>query len=118
MEPLSLLQSTRPDPAREETLVSQIYADLRGGMTSGAIATGTRLPSSRRAAEVLGISRNTVTHTFGNDIALHSPDGDLQLALIFKAGQDEGTALAALHEAGFSPGRLSALCLRAERLVW
>ncbi len=64
MEPLALLQFTRPDPGRAETLVSQIYADLRTGMTSGAIPVGTRLPSSRRAAAILGVSRNTVNTAY------------------------------------------------------
>jgi GntR family transcriptional regulator/MocR family aminotransferase len=64
MEPLTLLQFTRPDPGRAETLVSQIYADLRTGMTSGAIPVGTRLPSSRRAAAILGVSRNTVNTAY------------------------------------------------------
>lgn len=64
MEPLALLQFTRPDPERAETLAGQIYADLRAGMTSGAIPVGTRLPSSRRAAAILGVSRNTVNTAY------------------------------------------------------
>lgn len=64
MEPLCLLQFARPDPARGETLVRQIYADLRRAMTSGAIAVGTRLPSSRHAAEALGVSRNTTNTAY------------------------------------------------------
>lgn len=64
MEPLFLLQFTRPDPARGETLVRQIYADLRQAMTCGAIGVGTRLPSSRHAAQALGVSRNTMNTAY------------------------------------------------------
>jgi len=64
MEPLSLLSFTRPDPARDETLVGQIYADLRAAITGGSIPAATKLPSSRRAAQVLGVSRNTLNTAY------------------------------------------------------
>ncbi|MFO7545794.1 MAG: PLP-dependent aminotransferase family protein [Trueperaceae bacterium] len=37
-----------------------VYRDLRDAVVSGALAPGTRLPSTRAHAEALGVSRNTV----------------------------------------------------------
>lgn len=37
-----------------------VYHDLRDAVTSGALAAGTKLPSTRTHAETVGVSRNTV----------------------------------------------------------
>jgi GntR family transcriptional regulator/MocR family aminotransferase len=49
----------RLDPRGREALQQQIYAGVRRAILDGAIAPGTRLPSSRAVAEDLGVSRTT-----------------------------------------------------------
>jgi len=46
------------------TLYRQIHERIRGAILSGGLAPGTRLPSSRRLAADLGVSRNTVEPAF------------------------------------------------------
>lgn len=55
-----------------------------------------------------------LTERFANSIAVRAPDGGLQMPLLFRAAQDEGASLVALDKAGFSPGRLSGLCIDAQ----
>ncbi|MBS0564046.1 MAG: PLP-dependent aminotransferase family protein [Proteobacteria bacterium] len=62
MEPASLLHLTRPDRARPEPLSVQLYRDLLAAIAAGR-AQGS-LPSSRAAAEALGLSRNTVNAAY------------------------------------------------------
>lgn len=50
--------------AGEEGLAAQLTSQLRGLIASGRIGNGRALPSSRRLASDLGVSRNTVTHAF------------------------------------------------------
>lgn len=48
-------------PALEQTLLQQLSGQLRTLIASGRLGLGQRLPSSRRLANSLGISRNTVS---------------------------------------------------------
>ena len=48
----------------EEGLVAQLASQLRELIGSGRIGRGRALPSSRRLASELGVSRNTVTYAF------------------------------------------------------
>ena len=50
--------------ADEEGLVAQLTSQLRGLIATGRLAKGRALPSSRRLASDLGVSRNTVTYAF------------------------------------------------------
>ncbi|WP_187435610.1 PLP-dependent aminotransferase family protein [Bradyrhizobium hipponense] len=50
--------------AGEEGLAAQLTSQLRGLIASGRIGKGQALPSSRRLASDLGVSRNTVTYAF------------------------------------------------------
>ena len=50
--------------ADDEGLVAQLTGQLRGLIAAGRIAKGRALPSSRRLASDLGVSRNTVTYAF------------------------------------------------------
>ncbi|KRQ05382.1 aspartate aminotransferase [Bradyrhizobium manausense] len=50
--------------AGEQGLVAQLTGQLRGLIAAGRIAKGCALPSSRRLAGDLGVSRNTVTYAF------------------------------------------------------
>jgi GntR family transcriptional regulator / MocR family aminotransferase len=49
---------------RSEPLPTQLYHDLVRAVRDGRIGDGDRLPSSRRAAEDLGVSRTTVTSAY------------------------------------------------------
>ena len=50
--------------ADEEGLVAQLTSQLRSLIATGRLAKGRALPSSRRLASDLGVSRNTVTYAF------------------------------------------------------
>jgi GntR family transcriptional regulator/MocR family aminotransferase len=50
--------------ADDEGLVAQLTGQLRGLIAAGRLAKGRALPSSRRLASDLGVSRNTVTYAF------------------------------------------------------
>ncbi|WP_439375538.1 PLP-dependent aminotransferase family protein [Bradyrhizobium sp. DASA03120] len=50
--------------ADEEGLAAQLTAQLRRLIASGRLGRGRALPSSRRLASDLGVSRNTVTYAF------------------------------------------------------
>lgn len=52
------------DTTKEETLAVQIYRNLLSAIRDGRIRTGERLPSSRSASRVLGVSRNTVNTAY------------------------------------------------------
>lgn len=48
------------DPTRDESLQSQIRNKLVEGILVGSFALGSRLPSSRKLAQQIGVARNTV----------------------------------------------------------
>src|SRR4051794_6983534 len=48
----------------DEGLVAQLTSQLRGLIVAGRVGKGRALPSSRRLARDLGVSRNTVTYAF------------------------------------------------------
>ena len=52
------------DQTAEQSLTSQLVVQLRDAIKRGRIARGMKLPSSRRLAEQLGISRNTVVRAY------------------------------------------------------
>lgn len=52
------------DRSRSEGLTSQIVEQLREAIRSRRIASGTRLPSSRRLSEQLEVSRNTAVRAY------------------------------------------------------
>ena len=52
------------DRSRSETLTGQLITQFRSAIRKGAIRPGTRLPSSRKLSEQLGISRNTVVRAY------------------------------------------------------
>lgn len=51
------------------TRVERVMADLRQRIERGAIGPGARLPSIRRQAEVLGVSRSTVVEAYARLVA-------------------------------------------------
>ena len=56
------------DKASETPLSRQIYGQIAQSIRGGNIPSGTRLPSSRMLARLLGVSRNTVLAAF-DDLA-------------------------------------------------
>ena len=50
--------------AGDDGLVAQLTSQLRSLIAAGRLAKGSALPSSRRLASDLGVSRNTVTYAF------------------------------------------------------
>lgn len=50
--------------ARQQTLTDALARRLRASIRRGALAPGTRLPSSREYSQTLGLGRNTVTAAF------------------------------------------------------
>ena len=52
------------DRSRPEALTGQLITQLRDAIRNEMIPAGTRLPSSRRLAEQLGIARNTATRAY------------------------------------------------------
>jgi GntR family transcriptional regulator/MocR family aminotransferase len=52
------------DQSAEQSLTAQLAGQLREAIVRGRIARGTKLPSSRRLSEQLGVSRNTVMRAY------------------------------------------------------
>lgn len=59
-KPLSLPLICQPSAARSDTLAVQVYRDLLDAVRAGRLSHGSRLPSSRGAAQALGLSRSTI----------------------------------------------------------
>lgn len=57
------------DPASDEPIYRQLRSAITGAITSGGLAAGEALPSSRSLAEGLGVSRSTVNLTFQELVA-------------------------------------------------
>ena len=57
------------DPRGPESLHHQLYQGLREAITSGRLVPGARVPSTRRLAETLGVSRSTVLVAFDQLVA-------------------------------------------------
>jgi len=48
------------DRSAADSLIDQLVRQLRGAIEAGRLTRGTRLPSTRALARLLGVSRNTV----------------------------------------------------------
>src|SRR5690606_35263361 len=57
------------EPGSGEPLHAQLYGGLRGAIHSGRLAAGARIPSTRRLAADLGVSRTTVLAAFDQLVA-------------------------------------------------
>ena len=64
MEPVELARIVRPSSCPGQSLVRQIYRDLRAALLAGTIESGAALPSSRKAAAAIGVSRNTLNDAY------------------------------------------------------
>ncbi|MDO4262813.1 MAG: PLP-dependent aminotransferase family protein [Deinococcus sp.] len=92
------------DRTSDTPLTRQLAAALRSQVASGQLAAGTRLPPTRQLADLLGVSRGTVTEVFETLCA----EGYLE------ARVGAGTFVRALPEASRTPGQPSA---RAQALA-
>jgi GntR family transcriptional regulator / MocR family aminotransferase len=94
-EAAPLLGAFEIDADRAEPLHRQLYDSLRRSILEGRLATGVRLPATRKLADDLGVSRNTVLAAFeqlaaegylesrvgsGTRVARLSPEALLQVA--------------------------------------
>ncbi len=64
MEPDVFATLVRIDPDGPESKVVQLYRAIRDAVIGGRLVGGETLPSSRRAAELLGLGRNTVNAAY------------------------------------------------------
>jgi GntR family transcriptional regulator/MocR family aminotransferase len=64
MEPAVFASLVTLDPNGPETLVAQLYRGIRAAVLEGRLAPGEPLPSSRAAAALLGVGRNTVNAAY------------------------------------------------------
>ncbi|WP_417681781.1 PLP-dependent aminotransferase family protein [Roseibium sp.] len=62
--PVTLAALTSPDPAKPDPMPVQIHRDLLAAIRDGRLPEGVRLPSSRIAAQGLGVSRATVNTAY------------------------------------------------------
>ena len=53
------------DHTKKEPLYRQIYTYIRDEIRSGALPCGSRLPSTRRLAKHMDLSRNTIDLAYG-----------------------------------------------------
>lgn len=93
MEPDVFASLVRLDPAAPQTLVVQLYRGVRAHVLAARLCAGDRLPSSRMAAAVLGIGRNTVNAAYellvADGIITVPPRGAPRVALL--PGRDAAT---------------------------
>lgn len=64
MEPGVFGSLIRLDPTASTTRVVQLYRAIRSAVLEGRLAAGEALPSSRTAADLLGVGRNTVNAAY------------------------------------------------------
>jgi GntR family transcriptional regulator/MocR family aminotransferase len=64
MEPDVFASLVRIDPDSADTRVIQLYRAIRDAVIGGRLTSGEALPSSRQAADLLGLGRNTVNAAY------------------------------------------------------
>jgi len=79
------------DPTLRGGKTSALFEQLRGGIVSGRLAAGDRLPPTRDIASQLGISRNTVTTVYGRLAAEGYIEGHAGAGSYVSAGISAGT---------------------------
>jgi GntR family transcriptional regulator/MocR family aminotransferase len=92
--------------ADDEGLVAQLTSQLRSLIAAGRLAKGRALPSSRRLASDLGVSRNTVTYAFEQLAAegyLEASHGRRPVVTVDGAERIEGAGAVASRVRSASP---------------
>ncbi|MCS3728113.1 MocR-like pyridoxine biosynthesis transcription factor PdxR [Bradyrhizobium betae] len=113
----ALIELKRTD---DGALVAQLTSQLRGLISSGRLGKGRALPSSRRLASDLGVSRNTVTYAFEQLAAegyLEASHGRRPVVTVDGGGRVEGAGAVA---SGARPGkpRLSPWASKLKQTDW
>lgn len=104
-----LLDRSRPEP-----LAAQIVEQLRDAIRRMQIAPGARLPSSRRLAEQLDVSRNTVVHAYETLVTegyAESRPASGIFVVLDVADPGQRTGLPALPSSDAEPSGLAAMPL-------
>ena len=57
------------DHTKKEPFYRQIYAYIRDEIRSGALPCGSKLPSTRRLAKHMDLSRNTIDLAYGQPVS-------------------------------------------------
>jgi len=63
MDPLFEIELERPAPGSRDAARS-LYRQLKAAIEDGRLASGAKLPASRKAAEIFGLARNTVAEVY------------------------------------------------------
>ena len=106
--------------ADDEGLVAQLTSQLRDLIATGRIGKGRALPSSRRLASDLGVSRNTVTYAFEQLAAegyLEASHGRRPVVTI-DGGERVGGARAAAPRARSAKPQLSPWASKLKQTDW
>ncbi|TBR22819.1 MAG: PLP-dependent aminotransferase family protein, partial [Reyranella sp.] len=111
------------DRSRPATLAAQIVEQLRDAILQGRIAPGTRMPSSRRLADQLDVSRNTVVRAYESLMIESYVEGRRASGMFAASHLPDHTARPAAPPAiiaeGGSPSSMPLPCMpiRAQDLV-
>ncbi len=103
-----------------EGLAAQLTSQLRGLIAAGRLAKGRALPSSRRLANDLGVSRNTVTYAFEQLAAegyLEASRGRRPVVTVDGRERVEGTGAVASRTRSRKP-RLSTWASKLKQADW
>ncbi|WP_422388637.1 PLP-dependent aminotransferase family protein [Bradyrhizobium symbiodeficiens] len=103
-----------------EGLAAQLTSQLRGLIAAGRLAKGRALPSSRRLANDLGVSRNTVTYAFEQLAAegyLKASRGRRPVVTVDGRERVEGTGAVASRTRSRKP-RLSPWASKLKQADW
>lgn len=103
-----------------EGLAAQLTSQLRGLIAAGRLAKGRALPSSRRLANDLGVSRNTVTYAFEQLAAegyLEASRGRRPVVTVDGRERVEGTGAVASRARSRKP-RLSTWASKLKQADW
>jgi GntR family transcriptional regulator/MocR family aminotransferase len=95
------------DPDSSTGLADQIYEEVRSGILDGRLGPGDRVPSSRELADVLGVSRHTVTRAFnrltGEGFLVGRRGGGTVVSDLFTADSNPGPSHPVLQPARPQP---------------
>ncbi|MBH5400116.1 PLP-dependent aminotransferase family protein [Bradyrhizobium sp. CNPSo 4010] len=103
-----------------EGLATQLTGQLRSLIASGRLGKGLSLPSSRRLASELGVSRNTVTYAFEQLVAegyLAASHGRRPIVIVDGAGRSDPAGTAASRPTA-GRLRLSSWASKLQKTDW
>ena len=89
------------DRRAPESLVDQLVGQLRGAIEAGRLARGTRLPSTRALARLLGVSRNTAFAAYEELVSCGLIRGRPRAGMFVAAAVRRISVTAVIREAQF-----------------